>query len=115
MFSMWNALENWLSEYLIDLQKLGFFLNFSVVRNGESSTFQFSSNDPEILELFIGWYNERNQKTETPLRLENFEKKQQAIKEQLLAFITNDPDLAIAGKEESLELLKMHRLKFLKY
>lgn len=74
--------------------------------------FQFSINDPELLKLFVQWH--KTKKADSHFSLEHFEQKQNAIKDQLLDFITSSPELSIPGKEEVLELIKSHPTKFLK-
>ena len=88
-------------------------MNYGMLTQGVKNTFQFSTNDPELLRLFVQWHKEK--KADSHFSLESFEQKQQAIKDQLLDFIGTSPELEQVEKEGVLEVLKTHRLKFIKY
>jgi hypothetical protein len=66
---------------------LGLFATFGTIAQGRKTTFQFSTNDAELIRLFVQWWNEK--KPDSPFSLENFEQKQLEIKDQLLDFIAS--------------------------
>lgn len=113
LFSFRNSLEELFVKCFSRLQDLGFFVNYGMLTQGGKNTFQFSTNDPELLRLFVQWHKEK--KADSHFSLESFEQKQQVIKDQLLDFIGTSPELEQVEKEGVLEVLKTHRLKFIKY
>lgn len=112
LFAARNTLEELFMSCFSRLQDLGCFVNFGTTLQGGKNMFQFSINDPELLKLFVQWH--KTKKADSHFSLEHFEQKQNAIKDQLLDFITSSPELSIPGKEEVLELIKSHPTKFLK-
>ena len=113
LFSIRNNLEQLFAECFSRLQSLGLFATFGTIAQGRKTTFQFSTNDAELLRLFVQWWNEK--KPDSHFSLENFEQKQLEIKDQLLDFITSEECSWIQGKDAVLNQLKTHRLKFIKY
>ena len=112
LFSFRNSLEELFVKCFSRLQDLGFFVNYGMLTQGGKNTFQFSTNDPELLRLFVQWHKEK--KADSHFSLESFEQKQQVIKDQLLDFIGTSPELEKLEKEGVLEVLQFSRVKLLK-
>ncbi len=93
-------------------EKYWVFIAAQRVQNWAKRVYQFSSNDREVLKLFVGWMN--TYFSEQNLKLDNYLKKQEEIKEQLASFIKNEESLNIEWKDEVLNLLNKHDVKFIK-
>ena len=93
-------------------EKYWVFIAAQRVQNWAKRVYQFSSNDREVLKLFVGWMN--TYFSEQNLKLENYLKKQEEIKEQLVEYIKNEESLNIEWKDEVLDLLNKHNVKFIK-
>lgn len=114
LFSTWNIMsELFIKEYLPRLQELGIFISSSTVQNWDRTILQLTMNDWELLECFAKWLN-LYQKTELILQGTSLQKKQHEIRDQLLDFITSNPELKVSGQEECLELIRKNRIKLLK-
>ena len=93
-------------------EKYWVFIAAQRVQNWAKRVYQFSSNDREVLKLFVGWMN--TYFSEQNLKLENYLKKQEEIKEQLVEYINNEENLNIEWKDVVLELLNKYDVKFIK-
>lgn len=93
-------------------EKYWVFIAAQRVQNWAKRVYQFSSNDREVLKLFVGWMN--TYFSEQNLKLENYLKKQEEIKEQLVEYIKNEESLNIEWKDEVLDFLNKHDVKFIK-
>lgn len=88
------------------------FIASQKVQNWGKTIYQFASNDGEILNLYVNWLNSYR-KTDY-YKLNNYSKKQQEIKDQLIDYIKNEEILDIEWKDEVLKLLDNHVVKFIK-
>ena len=93
-------------------EKYWVFIAAQRVQNWAKRVYQFSSNDREVLKLFVGWMN--TYFSEQNLKLDNYLKKQEEIKEQLVEYINNEENLNIEWKDVVLELLNKYDVKFIK-
>ena len=89
------------------------FISSQRVQNWNKTVFQFSSNDKQLLALFVDWMNEV--KKDTTLSLTLYSKKQQEIKDQLVEYITTASETNLDWKDEVLKLIKENEIKFIKY
>ena len=84
-----------------DLVAEGIFLRADVLMNNNGMTYQISSNDYELLEIFATWYEP----------VEKFEKISKVIftqemKGRLLEFLETNSEIPVDGKEEVIEKIK---------
>lgn len=113
MFWVHNNLETWLAEQLAALSHKWIFISLIVVRNWESATFQFSSNDIQLLEVFSQRWNTYRLDQEVQLSLQSFLSKQTEIRNQLFHLISSEY-AHYQGSQEVLDQLQTWTLKLLK-
>ena len=89
------------------------FIASQKVQNWNKNMYQFSSNDKELLSLYVDWVNYYNWKN--TMKLDSFFRKQQEIKEQLLNFINEEKALNLNWRDSVLSLLDQYDVKFIKY
>ena len=109
----WTHIDEELDEAFKKLsEEYWLFVASQKVQNWGKTIYQFASNDGEILNLYVNWLNSYR-KTDY-YKLNNYSKKQQEIKDQLIDYIKNEEILDIEWKDEVLKLLDNHVVKFIK-
>lgn len=109
----WTHIDEELDEAFKKLsEEYWLFIASQKVQNWGKTIYQFASNDGEILNLYVNWLNSYR-KTDY-YKLNNYSKKQQEIKDQLIDYIKNEEILDIEWKDEVLKLLDNHVVKFIK-
>ena len=109
----WTHIDEELDEAFKKLsEEYWLFIASQKVQNWGKTIYQFASNDGEILNLYVNWLNSYR-KTDY-YKLNNYSKKQQEIKDQLIDYIKNEEILDIEWKDEVLKLLDKHIVKFIK-
>ncbi len=109
----WTHIDEELDEAFKKLsEEYWLFIASQKVQNWGKTIYQFASNDGEILNLYVNWLNSYR-KTDY-YKLNNYSKKQQEIKDQLIDYIKNEETLDIDWKDEVLKLLDKHVVKFIK-
>lgn len=109
----WTLIDeelNWAFKYLTE--KYWIFIASQRVQNWNKIIYQFASNDKELLALCVGWMNQYSGKND--LKLDNYLKKQDEIKEHLVQYIENEELLDIEWRDKVLSLLKQYDVKFIK-
>jgi len=91
-----------------DMQKEGIFLKVDKLTNNNGITYQISSNDYELLEIFAKWYEP----------VEKFEKISKRdftdeMKIKLREFLETNQEIPSEGKAEILQQIKNGTIKFL--
>lgn len=109
----WTHIDEELDEAFKNLsEEYWLFIAAQRVQNWGKTIYQFACNDGEILNLYVNWLNSYR-KTDY-YKLNNYSKKQQEIKDQLIDYIKNEETLDIDWKDEVLKLLDKHVVKFIK-
>ena len=109
----WTHIDEELDEAFKKMsEEYWLFIASQKVQNWGKTIYQFASNDGEILNLYVNWLNSYR-KTDY-YKLNNYSKKQQEIKDQLIDYIKNEEILDIEWKDEVLKLLDNHVVKFIK-
>ena len=109
----WTHIDEELDEaFKVLSENYWLFIASQRVQNWGKTVYQFASNDRELLKFFVDWVN-ISRKTEY-YKLDNYFKKQQEIKDQLVEYIKNEESLNIDWKDEVLKLLDNHDVKFIK-
>jgi hypothetical protein len=90
------------------LQQEWIFIKADKLINNNGMTYQISTNDYELLEVFAKWYEP----------VEKFEKISkvvftQGMKSKLIEFITSNPEIPQDGKAEVLKQLEEWTIKLL--
>lgn len=91
-----------------NLRQEGIFLKSDKLTNKNGITYQISSNDYELLEIFAKWY-------EPVEKFEKISKREfsDEMKSKLIEFIETNPEIPSEGKAEVLEQIKNGTIKFL--
>lgn len=109
----WTHIDEELDEvFKILSEEYWLFIASQRVQNWGKIIYQFVSNDRDILNLFVNWVN-TSRKTEY-YKLNNYFKKQQEIKAQLVEYVKNEKALNIDWKDDVLKLLDNFDVKFIK-
>ncbi|MEI7563232.1 MAG: hypothetical protein WCJ39_06320 [bacterium] len=97
-----------LDKIIKTLQKDAIFLKTDKLTNNNGITYQISSNDYELLEIFAKWY-------EPVEKFEKISKRDftEEMKNKLISFIETNPEIPTEGKESVLEQIKNGVIKFL--
>ena len=108
LFGQYLAQQEMLDKIMNELQQSGIFLKSDKLTNKNGITYQISSNDYELLEIFAKWYEP----------IEKFEKITkrdftQDMKLKLIDFLETNQEIPSEGKPEVLEQIKNGTVKFL--
>jgi len=109
----WTHIDEELDEaFRILSEEYWLFIVAQRVQNWGKTIYQFACNDGELLNLYVNWLN--SYKKTDYYKLNNYSKKQQEIKQQLVDYIKAEESLNIDWKGEVLKLLDNHEVKFIK-
>lgn len=108
LFGQYLAQQEMLDKMIKELQDSGVFLKVDKLSNKNGITYQISSNDYELLEIFAKWYEP----------IEKFEKISKRefsneMKSKLIEFVQSNPDIPSDGKDDVLQQIQEGRIKFL--
>jgi hypothetical protein len=108
LFGQYMKHTETLDSIIREIQDHGIFLKADKLKNKNGITYQISSNDYELLEIFAKWYEP----------VEKFEKISKRdftdeMKSKLIEFIESNTEIPSDGKEEVLEQIKSGTIKFL--
>ena len=109
----WTIIDeelDWVFKYLA--KEYWVFIASQKVENWNKVIYQFASNDKELLALCVGWMNQYSDKND--LKLDNYLKKQDEIKNQLVQYIEDEELLDIEWRDNVLSSLKQYDVKFIK-
>ncbi|MCX6822673.1 MAG: hypothetical protein NTX91_01575 [candidate division SR1 bacterium] len=108
LFGQYLAQQEMLDKIINELQESSIFLKVDKLTNKNGITYQISSNDYELLEIFAKWYEP----------IEKFEKITKSVftqdmKIKLIDFLEKNTEIPSDGKSEVLNQIKNGTIKFL--
>ena len=108
LFWQYLSHQEMFDKIIKDMQKEGIFLKVDKLTNNNGITYQISSNDYELLEIFAKWYEP----------VEKFEKISKRdftdeMKIKLREFLETNQEIPSEGKAEILQQIKNGTIKFL--
>jgi hypothetical protein len=108
LFGQYLSQQEMLDKIITELQQEGIFLKSDKLTNNNGITYQISSNDYELLEIFAKWYEP----------VEKFEKISKRnftdeMKNKLITFLESNPEIPLEGKADVLEKIQNNTIKFL--
>ena len=108
LFGQYLSQQEMLDKIIKDLQQDGIFLKTDKLTNNNGITYQISSNDYELLEIFAKWY-------EPVEKFEKISKRDFAheMKIKIISFIESNPEIPSEGKAEVLQQMVKGTIKFL--
>lgn len=108
LFGQYLSQQEMLDKIITELQQEGVFLKSDKLTNKNGITYQISSNDYELLEIFAKWY-------EPVEKFEKISKREftDEMKNKLIEFIETNPEIPSEGKAEVLQQIKNDTIKFL--
>lgn len=108
LFGQYLAQQEMLDNIINKLQQSSIFLKVDKLSNKNGITYQISSNDYELLEIFAKWY-------EPVEKFEKISKREftDEMKNKLIEFIETNPEIPSEGKVEVLQQIKNDTIKFL--
>ena len=108
LFGQYLGQQEMLDKLIKQLQESGIFFKVDKLTNNNGITYQISSNDYELLEIFAKWY-------EPVEKFEQITKRDftQDMKIKLIEFLETNQEIPSEGKSEVLEQIKNGTIKFL--
>jgi len=97
-----------LDNIIQEIENQGIFFKTDKLTNNNGMTYQISSNDYELLEIFAKWYEPVEKFEQISKRIFSDE-----MKDKLIDFIKSNPEIPNEGKEEVLKQTKACTIKFL--